>query len=62
MAPVDVQTPQAPSASAPALEPHGQSIRKPQRYEQAEYRKSHKTRMMDEPRTRRMPPPSTSRT
>uniref|UniRef100_A0A915JRB2 Uncharacterized protein n=1 Tax=Romanomermis culicivorax TaxID=13658 RepID=A0A915JRB2_ROMCU len=29
--------------------------------EESEYRKSHKTRTMDKPSTRRMPPPSTSR-
>uniref|UniRef100_A0A915KQQ6 Uncharacterized protein n=1 Tax=Romanomermis culicivorax TaxID=13658 RepID=A0A915KQQ6_ROMCU len=53
-APVDVQTPQAPSTSAPALDHHGQPIQKPGRYEhsvkrkqhlhkEAEYCKSHKT-------------------
>uniref|UniRef100_A0A915JKU1 Uncharacterized protein n=1 Tax=Romanomermis culicivorax TaxID=13658 RepID=A0A915JKU1_ROMCU len=70
-APVDVQTPQAPSTSAPALDRYGQPIRKPGHYEhsmkhkqhlheEAEYRKSHKTHTTDEPRTKRMPPPSTS--
>uniref|UniRef100_A0A915IE96 Uncharacterized protein n=1 Tax=Romanomermis culicivorax TaxID=13658 RepID=A0A915IE96_ROMCU len=31
--PMDVQTPQAPSTSAPALDCHGQPIRKPRGYE-----------------------------
>uniref|UniRef100_A0A915IPW3 Uncharacterized protein n=1 Tax=Romanomermis culicivorax TaxID=13658 RepID=A0A915IPW3_ROMCU len=70
-APVDVQTPQAPSTSVWALDRHGQPIRKPGRYEysvkrkqhlhgEPEYRKSHKTCTTDEPRTRGRPPPSTS--
>uniref|UniRef100_A0A915KET6 Uncharacterized protein n=1 Tax=Romanomermis culicivorax TaxID=13658 RepID=A0A915KET6_ROMCU len=70
-APVDVQIPQATSTSAPALDRHGQLIRKPGRYEhsvkckqhlheEAKYRKSHKTRTTDEPHTKRTPPPSTS--
>uniref|UniRef100_A0A915IYN3 Uncharacterized protein n=1 Tax=Romanomermis culicivorax TaxID=13658 RepID=A0A915IYN3_ROMCU len=70
-APVDVQTPQAPSTSGPALDRYGQPIRKPGRYEhsvkhkqhlheEAKYRKSHKTRMTDEPRTKPKLPPSTS--
>uniref|UniRef100_A0A915JW15 Uncharacterized protein n=1 Tax=Romanomermis culicivorax TaxID=13658 RepID=A0A915JW15_ROMCU len=61
----------APSTSVPALDRHGQPIQKPGRYEhsvkrkqhlheEAEYRKSHKTCTTDEPRARRMPPPSTS--
>uniref|UniRef100_A0A915J238 Uncharacterized protein n=1 Tax=Romanomermis culicivorax TaxID=13658 RepID=A0A915J238_ROMCU len=69
-APVDVQTPQPPSTSMPALDHHGQPIRRPGHYEhsvkrkqhlqgEAEYRKSHKTHMTDEPRTRQTPPPST---
>uniref|UniRef100_A0A915IXX4 Uncharacterized protein n=1 Tax=Romanomermis culicivorax TaxID=13658 RepID=A0A915IXX4_ROMCU len=72
MAPVDIQTPQAPSTSTPALDRYGQPIRKPSRYEhsmkrkqhlqeEAEYQKSHKTRMTNRPRTRCTPPPSTSR-
>uniref|UniRef100_A0A915L2K5 Uncharacterized protein n=1 Tax=Romanomermis culicivorax TaxID=13658 RepID=A0A915L2K5_ROMCU len=72
MAPVDVQTPQAPSMSVPALDCYGQPIRKPGRYEhsmkhkqhlheEAEYRKSHKTCRRDEPRTKQTPPLSTSR-
>uniref|UniRef100_A0A915I3D5 Uncharacterized protein n=1 Tax=Romanomermis culicivorax TaxID=13658 RepID=A0A915I3D5_ROMCU len=63
--PVDVQTPQAPSTSVPALDPHGQPTRKPACYEhsvkrkqhlheEATYRKSHKMRMTDEPSTRCM--------
>uniref|UniRef100_A0A915J4R2 Uncharacterized protein n=1 Tax=Romanomermis culicivorax TaxID=13658 RepID=A0A915J4R2_ROMCU len=70
-APVNVQTPQAPSPSGPALDRHGQPIRKPGHYErsvkrkqhlhkEAEYRKSLKTGMMDERSTRGTPPPSTS--
>uniref|UniRef100_A0A915I6V0 Uncharacterized protein n=1 Tax=Romanomermis culicivorax TaxID=13658 RepID=A0A915I6V0_ROMCU len=69
--PVDVRTPQAPSTSAPALDRHGNPIRKPRRYEhsmkhkqhlqeEVKYRKSHKKRTTDEPSTRCMPPPSTS--
>uniref|UniRef100_A0A915I4Q5 Uncharacterized protein n=1 Tax=Romanomermis culicivorax TaxID=13658 RepID=A0A915I4Q5_ROMCU len=72
-APMDVQTPQAPSTSGPALDGHGQPIRKPGCYEhsvkrkqhlqeEAKHRKSHKRCMTDEPLTRRMLPPSTSRT
>uniref|UniRef100_A0A915J5A4 Uncharacterized protein n=1 Tax=Romanomermis culicivorax TaxID=13658 RepID=A0A915J5A4_ROMCU len=68
MAPVAVQTPQAPSTSARALDHYGQLIQKPGGYEhsvkrkqhlheEAEYPKSHKTRRMDEPRTKRMPLP-----
>uniref|UniRef100_A0A915L0F1 Uncharacterized protein n=1 Tax=Romanomermis culicivorax TaxID=13658 RepID=A0A915L0F1_ROMCU len=63
-APVDVQTPQAPSTSTPALDRHGNPIPKPGHYEhsmkrkqhlheESEYRKSHKTRPTDEPSTRR---------
>uniref|UniRef100_A0A915JXD1 Uncharacterized protein n=1 Tax=Romanomermis culicivorax TaxID=13658 RepID=A0A915JXD1_ROMCU len=70
-APMDVQTPQAPSTSALALDRHGQPIQKPRRYEhsvkrkqhlheEADYQKSHKTRMTDEPSTRCTPPQSTS--
>uniref|UniRef100_A0A915J249 Uncharacterized protein n=1 Tax=Romanomermis culicivorax TaxID=13658 RepID=A0A915J249_ROMCU len=73
MAPMDVQTPQAPSTSALALDRHGQPIQKPRRYEhsmkhkqhlqeEAEYCKSHKTHTTDEPHTRQMPPPSTAGT
>uniref|UniRef100_A0A915KCT9 Uncharacterized protein n=1 Tax=Romanomermis culicivorax TaxID=13658 RepID=A0A915KCT9_ROMCU len=73
MAPMDVQTPPAPSTSAPALDRHGQPIPKPGCYEhsvkrkqhlqeEAAYRRSHKMRTTDEPRIRRMPPPCTSRT
>uniref|UniRef100_A0A915HTF4 Uncharacterized protein n=1 Tax=Romanomermis culicivorax TaxID=13658 RepID=A0A915HTF4_ROMCU len=72
MAPVDTQTPQAPSTSTRALDHHGQLIRKPGRYEhsvkrkqhlheEAEYCKSHKTRTTDKPCTRRTPQPSTLR-
>uniref|UniRef100_A0A915HTY5 Uncharacterized protein n=1 Tax=Romanomermis culicivorax TaxID=13658 RepID=A0A915HTY5_ROMCU len=54
MAPVAIQTPQAPSTSARALDHYGQLIQKPRGYEhsvkrkqhlheEAEYRKSHKT-------------------
>uniref|UniRef100_A0A915IDT0 Uncharacterized protein n=1 Tax=Romanomermis culicivorax TaxID=13658 RepID=A0A915IDT0_ROMCU len=71
-APVDVQTPQAPSTSPPALDRHGQPIPKPRHYEhsmkrkqhlheEAEYRKSHKTRTTYDSRTKRMPPQSTWR-
>uniref|UniRef100_A0A915INE3 Uncharacterized protein n=1 Tax=Romanomermis culicivorax TaxID=13658 RepID=A0A915INE3_ROMCU len=69
---VDVQTPQAPSTSVPALDRHGQPIRKPQCYEhsvkqkqhlheEAEYPESRKTQTTDEPRTGQTLPPSTSR-
>uniref|UniRef100_A0A915KJ15 Uncharacterized protein n=1 Tax=Romanomermis culicivorax TaxID=13658 RepID=A0A915KJ15_ROMCU len=71
MAPMDVQTPQAPSTSTPALDGHGQPIQKPRPYEhsvkrkqhlldEADYRKSHKTRTTDEPHTMQTLPPSTS--
>uniref|UniRef100_A0A915I7A9 Uncharacterized protein n=1 Tax=Romanomermis culicivorax TaxID=13658 RepID=A0A915I7A9_ROMCU len=67
-APVEVQTPQAPSMSVPALDRYGQPIQKPGPYEhsvkrkqhlheEAEYRKSHKTCTTDEPPTKRTPPP-----
>uniref|UniRef100_A0A915JH26 Uncharacterized protein n=1 Tax=Romanomermis culicivorax TaxID=13658 RepID=A0A915JH26_ROMCU len=70
-APMDVQTPQAPCRSAPALDRHNQPFQKPGRYEhsvkckqhiqeEADYHKSHKTCMMDELRTGQMLPPSTS--
>uniref|UniRef100_A0A915JEZ9 Uncharacterized protein n=1 Tax=Romanomermis culicivorax TaxID=13658 RepID=A0A915JEZ9_ROMCU len=70
---MDVQIPQAPSTSAPALDRHGQPIGKLGGYEhsvkckqhlheRAEPCKSHKTRTTDEPHTRGMPPSSTSRT
>uniref|UniRef100_A0A915KZ17 Uncharacterized protein n=1 Tax=Romanomermis culicivorax TaxID=13658 RepID=A0A915KZ17_ROMCU len=73
MGPMDVQTPQAPSTSVPALDHHGQPIRKPGHYEhsvkrkqhfqeEAEYRKSHKMHTSDEPCTQQRLPPSTSRT
>uniref|UniRef100_A0A915JFM1 Uncharacterized protein n=1 Tax=Romanomermis culicivorax TaxID=13658 RepID=A0A915JFM1_ROMCU len=72
-APMDVQTPQASSTSARALDHHGQPIQKPERYEhfmkckqhlqeEADYHKSNKTRIMDEPGTRQRPPLSTSGT
>uniref|UniRef100_A0A915IBZ0 Uncharacterized protein n=1 Tax=Romanomermis culicivorax TaxID=13658 RepID=A0A915IBZ0_ROMCU len=59
-APMDVQTPQAPSTSAPALDHHSQFIQKPGHYkhsmkckqhhqEEAHYRKSHKMRMIRNP-------------
>uniref|UniRef100_A0A915JAM1 Uncharacterized protein n=1 Tax=Romanomermis culicivorax TaxID=13658 RepID=A0A915JAM1_ROMCU len=71
-APVDVQTPQAPSMSALALDRHRLPIRKPGCYEhsvkrkqrlhkEAEYGKSHKTCTMNEPRTKQTPPHSTLR-
>uniref|UniRef100_A0A915JQP3 Uncharacterized protein n=1 Tax=Romanomermis culicivorax TaxID=13658 RepID=A0A915JQP3_ROMCU len=41
MGPMDVQTPQAPSMSAPALDRHGQPIRKPGRYEHSVKCKQH---------------------
>uniref|UniRef100_A0A915I2L7 Extensin-like n=1 Tax=Romanomermis culicivorax TaxID=13658 RepID=A0A915I2L7_ROMCU len=61
-APMDVQTPQAHSMSAPALDHHGQPIPKPGGYghsvkckqhlqEEADYPKSHKMRTTDEPHT-----------
>uniref|UniRef100_A0A915IKE2 Uncharacterized protein n=1 Tax=Romanomermis culicivorax TaxID=13658 RepID=A0A915IKE2_ROMCU len=61
-APMDVQTPQAPSTSAPALDRHGQPIPKPGHYEhsvkhkrhlqeEADYHKYHKMCTTDEPRT-----------
>uniref|UniRef100_A0A915KY85 Uncharacterized protein n=1 Tax=Romanomermis culicivorax TaxID=13658 RepID=A0A915KY85_ROMCU len=69
--PMDVQTPQAPCTSAPALDGHGQPIPRPGHYEhsakhkqnqqeEVDYRKSHKMRTTDELRTRGTPPPSTS--
>uniref|UniRef100_A0A915KHF1 Uncharacterized protein n=1 Tax=Romanomermis culicivorax TaxID=13658 RepID=A0A915KHF1_ROMCU len=68
-----VQTPQAPSTSRPALDHHGQPIRKPGHYEhsvkckqhpqeEADYCKSHKRGTTDEPRTLQTLPPSTWRT
>uniref|UniRef100_A0A915JRE6 Uncharacterized protein n=1 Tax=Romanomermis culicivorax TaxID=13658 RepID=A0A915JRE6_ROMCU len=62
MAPMDVQTPQAPSTSARALDRHGQAIQKPRCYEhsvkrkqhlqeEADYGKSHKTLTRDVPCT-----------
>uniref|UniRef100_A0A915L3N1 Uncharacterized protein n=1 Tax=Romanomermis culicivorax TaxID=13658 RepID=A0A915L3N1_ROMCU len=71
--PMDVQTPQAPSSSAPALDHQGLPIQKPGRYEhsakrkqhiqeEAEYHKSHKTCTTDDWCTRQTLPPSTSRT
>uniref|UniRef100_A0A915JLA9 Uncharacterized protein n=1 Tax=Romanomermis culicivorax TaxID=13658 RepID=A0A915JLA9_ROMCU len=41
MAPVDVQTPQALSTSAPALDHHGQPIRKPRHYKHSVKGKQH---------------------
>uniref|UniRef100_A0A915I3N7 Uncharacterized protein n=1 Tax=Romanomermis culicivorax TaxID=13658 RepID=A0A915I3N7_ROMCU len=41
MAPVDVQTPQAPSTSGPALDPHGQPIQRPRCYKHSMKRKQH---------------------
>uniref|UniRef100_A0A915KIK0 Uncharacterized protein n=1 Tax=Romanomermis culicivorax TaxID=13658 RepID=A0A915KIK0_ROMCU len=57
--------------SVPAVDHNGQPIREPGHYkhamkrkqhfhEEAAYRKSHKTHMTDEPRAKRMRPPSTS--
>uniref|UniRef100_A0A915JEC4 Uncharacterized protein n=1 Tax=Romanomermis culicivorax TaxID=13658 RepID=A0A915JEC4_ROMCU len=61
--PMDVQTPQAPSTSAPALDRHGQPIQRPGHYEhslkqkqhhqeEVNYPESQETRRTDEPRTR----------
>uniref|UniRef100_A0A915J2B5 Uncharacterized protein n=1 Tax=Romanomermis culicivorax TaxID=13658 RepID=A0A915J2B5_ROMCU len=73
MAPIDVQTPQAPSTLGPALDHHDQPIqrsgcyehsakRKQNQQKEVDYQKSHKMHMTDEPRTRQTRPPSTLRT
>uniref|UniRef100_A0A915I582 Uncharacterized protein n=1 Tax=Romanomermis culicivorax TaxID=13658 RepID=A0A915I582_ROMCU len=61
--PMDVQPPHVPTMSAPALDHHSQPIRRPGRYNiPSNDRRAHMTQMTDEPRTRRIPPPSTSHT